>query len=163
MRNWPYVWKLVQDDANMSDKVGVTELPKGGADGKHAATLGGWGLAVSKYTEHQAEAIDLVKFLTSSEVQKMRAVEGSYNPTIDALYKDEQVLAAAPFFGTLYETFSTASVPRPASQTGTKYNQASSAFWNAVYEVLSGNQPAAESLAALETKLNDISRGGSSW
>ncbi|ACY15648.1 ABC transporter substrate-binding protein [Haliangium ochraceum] len=163
MRNWPYAWGMAQADDNMKDKVGVIALPKGGDGGTHAATLGGWGLAVSKYTKNEAAAADLVKHLTSAEVQKMRAIEGSFNPTIDSLYKDQQVLEATPFFGTLYETFANAAVPRPAAQTGSKYNQVSNAFWNASYDVLSGKTKAADSLAELETKLNDLSRGGSAW
>ena len=46
MRNWPYAWSLSQGaDSPVKDKVGVVALPKG-ADGKSAATLGGWNLAV---------------------------------------------------------------------------------------------------------------------
>ena len=33
-------------------------------------------------------------FMTSAESQKYRAINGSYNPTIPALYKDKDVLAA---------------------------------------------------------------------
>ncbi|KEZ66055.1 hypothetical protein C1E_0220220, partial [Pseudomonas amygdali pv. tabaci str. ATCC 11528] len=42
MRNWPYVWALVQSkDSAIKDKVGVAPLPSGGANGTHASTLGG--------------------------------------------------------------------------------------------------------------------------
>ena len=56
----------------------------------------------------------------------------------DSLYKDQEVLAAVPFFGELYDTFVNA-VARPSTVTGAKYNQVSNEFWNAVYSVLSGN------------------------
>ena len=39
-------------------------------------------------------AADLVVFLTGPEEQKRRAIQGAYNPTIESLYKDPEVLAA---------------------------------------------------------------------
>jgi len=74
-----------------------------GDSGKSAATLGGWNLGVSKYSNHPEEAAKLAMFLAGEEVQKMRAVEGSFNPTIKSLYEDEDVLEAVPFFGSLYD------------------------------------------------------------
>jgi len=163
MRNWPYAWALAQgEDSTIKGKVGVVALPKGGEDGRHAATLGGWQLAVSKYSENPEAAADLVMYLASAEVQKERAIRGSYNPTIASLYEDPDVLEANPFFGDLYQTFVNA-VPRPSSATGGSYNQVSNEFWNAVHSVLSGSVDAATSLANLETALNRMSRGGRRW
>jgi trehalose/maltose transport system substrate-binding protein len=160
MRNWPYAWKLGNaEDSAIKGKIGVAVLPMGGADGKHTATLGGWQLAVSKYSANPEIAADLVKYLTSYDEQKRRAIEGSYNPTIAKLYKDPDVLAASPFFGDLYDTFVNA-VARPSRITGAKYNQVSSEFFNAAHEVLSGKSDGATSVAALEKKLDRLSRGG---
>jgi trehalose/maltose transport system substrate-binding protein len=162
MRNWPYAWSMAQADENLKDKVGVVALPKGGDDGRHAATLGGWQLAVSKYSKNPEIAADLALHLASKEVQKQRAIEGSFNPTIADLYKDQDVLTATPFFGQLYDTFINA-VPRPSTATGAKYNQVSNEFFNAVYAALSGKAPADKSLADLQTKLDEMSRGGTAW
>lgn len=160
MRNWPYAWPLAQGpESAIKDKVGVSALPKGGADGRSAATLGGWQLAVSKYSKNQELAADLVMYLTSAEEQKRRAVKGAYNPTIESLYKDPEILAAAPFMGELYDTFVNA-VARPSTVTGAKYNQVSNEFWNAVHGVLSGRVKADASLAQLEASLKRMSRGG---
>ncbi len=160
MRNWPYAWALANSaDSPVKDKVGVVALPKGGADGKSTGTLGGWQLAVSKYSGNQDAAADLVRYLTSEKEQKRRAIEASYNPTIKALYEDEEVLAANPFFGSLYDTFVNA-VARPSRPTGDKYNRVSNAFWNASHSVLSGKQSAADALASLEGELNTVKRRG---
>jgi trehalose/maltose transport system substrate-binding protein len=160
MRNWPYAWNLANSaDSPIKDKVGVVALPKGGASGRNAATLGGWQLAVSKYSKNQKEAADLVMYLTSNAEQKRRAIEGAYNPTIGSLYKDKDVLAQVPFFGSLYDTFVNA-VPRPSTPTGTKYNQVSSEFWNTTSAVLSGQAEPAAALKALDEKLSRMSRGG---
>jgi trehalose/maltose transport system substrate-binding protein len=160
MRNWPYAWALGNaEDSAINGKIGVSALPKGGEDGKHTGVLGGWQLAVSKYSANAELAADLVKHLTSYDEQKRRAIKGAYNPTIAALYEDEEVLAATPFFGNLYETFTNA-VARPSRVTGAKYNQVSSEFYNAAHEVLSGKTDAAASLEALEGRLDRLSRGG---
>jgi trehalose/maltose transport system substrate-binding protein len=161
MRNWPYAWALGNaDDSPIKGKIGVSALPKGsGEEGKDTGTLGGWQLAVSKYSQNPEIAADLVAYLTSYDEQKRRAIEGSYNPTIAALYQDQEVLAANPFFGDLYETFTNA-VARPSKVTGEKYNQVSSEFFSAVHGVLSGKTDAASSLAALEGRLDRLSRGG---
>lgn len=160
MRNWPYAWAGAQaDDSKIKGKVGVSPLPKGGVDGKSAATIGGWQLAVSKYSKHPKEAVALVMFLTSKETQKKRAIDGAYNPTIPTLYADKEILAKNPFFGDLLKVFE-ASVARPSTPTGAKYNEVSNAFWNAASSVLSGKAKGTEAVAALEGELNKISRGG---
>ena len=160
MRNWPYAWSLAQgSESAIKDKVGVSALPKGGADGRSAATLGGWQLSVSKYSKNQKLAADLVMYLTSAAEQKRRAIQGAYNPTIESLYKDPEILKAAPFMGELYDTFVNA-VARPSTVTGAKYNQVSNDFWNAVHGVLSGRAKADASLAQLEGSLKRMSRGG---
>jgi trehalose/maltose transport system substrate-binding protein len=160
MRNWPYAWSLGQAaDSPIKDKIGVAALPAGGPDGKPSGTLGGWQLAVSAYSPNPDLAVDLVAYLTSAAEQKRRAIDGAYNPTIEALYQDQEILTAVPFFGSLYEVFVTA-VARPSRVTGLKYNQVSSEFFNAVHEVLSKKAEAPASMSALEKKLDRVSCGG---
>ncbi len=157
MRNWPYAWALAQgDDSPVRGKVGVVALPRGDVEGgMHAGTLGGWQLAVSRYSRHPEAAMDLVRHLTSAQEQKRRAIRGSYNPTLPALYQDADILAANPFFGALLPSFTNA-LPRPASQTGAHYNQVSAAIWQAVHSVLSGQADAAEGMAGLRRSLERI-------
>ena len=163
MRNWPYAWPLVNsEDSPVKGRVGVVALPKGGKKGKHTGTLGGWQLAVSKYSKVKEQAVDLVKYLTSQQEQKRRAIEGGYNPTYKVLYQDPEILATNPFFATLYKTFINA-VARPSKITGTKYNQVSNEFWNTVHDTLSGEGNAQTNLARLARVLNRISRGGRHW
>ena len=157
MRNWPYAWSLAQSEASeVRDKVGVVKLPSAAGQAS-AATLGGWNLAVSRYTENPELAADLVAFLTGEAEQKRRAIEGAYNPTLAALYEDEQVLAAVPFFGTLYDTFTNA-VARPSAPTGDNYGRVSNSFFNAVHQVLSGDQSGAEAVSQVDSELSRIKR-----
>jgi trehalose/maltose transport system substrate-binding protein len=161
MRNWPYAWAAAQTaDSPVRDKVGVAVLPKGtGPQARHAATLGGQELAVSRYSKQPALAAELVLHLTSAQVQKERALKASYNPTLPALYQDGDVLKANPFMSALAEVFTNA-VPRPTSVTGARYNQVSSEFHNAVHAILSGSEPSEQAVAALDRRLKRLSRGG---
>ena len=161
MRNWPYAYALGNGaDSAIKGKFSVAPLPAG-ADGEApASTLGGWNVAVSKYSKSQDAAIELVKFLTSAETQKKRAVELSNMPTIAALYDDKDVAAAQPFMPQWKPIFETA-VPRPSAATKVKYNEVSSKFWGAVHNTLSGSGTAAENLELLEVELTDLK--GSGW
>jgi trehalose/maltose transport system substrate-binding protein len=160
MRNWPYAWALGNaKDSPIRGKIGVIAVPAGGADGHQTGVLGGWQLAVSKYSKHPELAADLVRYLTSYAEQKRRAIAGSYNPAIPALYRDPQVLAAAPFFGKLYTTFEHA-VARPSRIAGAKYARVSAEFYYTVHDVLSEKTAAAPALAALQSKLTRLSREG---
>jgi trehalose/maltose transport system substrate-binding protein len=160
LRNWPYVWALAhKPDSLIKDKVGVMPLPAGGANGRHAATLGGWQLSVSKYSKNQDLAAQLVMYLVGSQVQKERAIKASYNPTIPALYKDPEVVKANPFMAELGATFS-AAVSRPSTVTASGYNQVSNLFWNASHDVISGKARASDAVAELERSLNQLAPGG---
>ncbi|GAA5502678.1 putative ABC transporter-binding protein DR_1438 [Deinococcus xinjiangensis] len=158
MRNWPYAWALGQSaDSKVKGKIGVAALPSGGAG--NAATLGGWNLGVSKYSKNQAAAIDLVRYLSGPAEQKIRAIEGGYNPTLPALYKDKDILAKNPFFGSLYSVF-TSAVGRPSGPTKGKYNQVSQAFSSAVSDVLIGKVKGQAAVTKLATDLARIKGRG---
>jgi trehalose/maltose transport system substrate-binding protein len=162
MRNWPYAYALGEgEDSAVKGKFDVAPLPAGeGADGRSAATLGGWNYAVSKYSTEPEAAIELAMFLGSEEVQKERAINQSNLPTIEALYDDADVLEASPFMANWKEIFQNA-VPRPSAPTKAQYNEVSSMFWSAVHNTLSGNGSAAENLELLEVDLEDLK--GSGW
>ena len=158
MRNWPYAWALGQSsDSKVKGKIGVAPLPSGGS--RNAATLGGWQLGVSQYSKNQAAAIDLVRYLAGPAEQKIRAIEGAYNPTIQSLYKDKDILAKNPFFGSLYSVF-TSAVARPSGPTKSKYNQVSQAFSTAVSDVLNGKSKGQAAVAKLSTDLARIKGRG---
>ncbi|GGG35917.1 sugar ABC transporter substrate-binding protein [Caldovatus sediminis] len=160
MRNWPYAWGLVNAaDSPVGGAVGVAMLPRGGPEGSHAAALGGEQLAVSRYSRSREAAIDLVRHLTGRAEQKRRAIAGGFNPTIEALYQDPEVLAANPFLRELHGAVVNA-VARPSGVAGARYNQVSAEVWNAVHAVLSGRSEAGAALQRLERTLERVSRGG---
>ncbi|WP_338720564.1 ABC transporter substrate-binding protein [Devosia sp. XK-2] len=161
-RNWPYAYSLGNGaDSPIAGKFDVVPLPKGdGPDARSAATLGGWNVAVSKYSPDPEAAIELALFLSSAEVQKERAINQSNLPTIISLYDDADVAAAQPIIPAWKDIFLNA-VPRPSAPTKTDYNEVSSLFWSAVHDTLSGNGTAAENLEVLEADLQDLK--GDAW
>ncbi|MFB9968916.1 ABC transporter substrate-binding protein [Pseudoroseomonas cervicalis] len=159
MRNWPYAWALAQgEDSPVRGRTGIASLPRADAE-EPSGVLGGWNLGVSRYSRHPAEAASLVMWLAGPEEQKRRAVQAAYNPTLPALYEDAEIIAANPFFRTLYGTFENA-VARPSRPTGSKYNRVSNAIWTRVHAVLSQRMQAGAALTALEQDLRRIARRG---
>jgi trehalose/maltose transport system substrate-binding protein len=161
MRNWPYAYSLGNgDDSPIKGKFDVTTLPVGKDGDQSAATLGGWNVAVSKYSRNPEAAIELAKFIASAEVQKARSLDRSNLPTIVSLYDDPDIAAQQPIIPRWKDVFLNA-VPRPSAPTKVKYNEVSSLFWSAVHDTLSGNGTAAENLELLEAKLTELK--GSDW
>lgn len=158
MRNWPYAWTLSQsEDSPVRGRVGISRLPAGGSAGRHAAVLGGWQLAVSRFSERPALAADLVLYLSSEREQRRRALIGAYNPTIPGLYRDRELLEANPFFAIMEEVLA-AAVARPSAPAGRHYNRVSNQFWTRTHAVLAGRQPAPAALAQLQRDLERIQR-----
>lgn len=161
MRNWPYAYGLGNgDDSAVKGLFAVTTLPVGKEGDPSAATLGGWNVAVSKYSTKQEAAISLALYLAGPEAQKQRAINESNLPTIVSLYDDADIAAAQPIIPQWKDVFLNA-VPRPSAPTKSKYNEASSKFWSAVHNTLSGQGTAAENLEMLEAELTEIK--GEGW
>jgi trehalose/maltose transport system substrate-binding protein len=155
MRNWPYAYSLGQaSDSPIAGEFEAAPLPAG-PGGKPAAALGGWQLAVSTYSENPEVAADVLKFFTSADEQKLRAIQGSFQPTVMSLYQDSDVTTAVPFFKSLYNVFM-AAVPRPSTATAPNYNKVSTIFFNGVHDVLMGNEDGATAVASMEADLKDL-------
>jgi trehalose/maltose transport system substrate-binding protein len=150
MRNWPYAYALGSNkESPIAGKFFVTVLPKGGDSGKNAATLGGWQLMISKYSKNPDAAADLVRYLTSSEIQKKNAIDLTRLPTRPALYSDKDVLAANPWFEQLVSVFDNA-VARPSTILQANYNQFASVFFNNISQVLNSEEPPQEALQKID-------------
>ncbi len=159
MRNWPYAYALSNsEESPIRGKFAVTVLPRADTpEGRHAATLGGWQLMVSRYSQHPEEAVELVRYLTSYEVQKERTLKLSLLPTRPALYEDPEVLTVRPWFQSVLPVLQNA-VARPSTVTGALYNRVSEAFYSSVHEVLTGQKTAAQAVQEIERKLQRILR-----
>ncbi len=155
MRNWPYAYGLGNaEDSVIAGNFGYAPLPQG--DARAAACLGGWQLAVSKYSDNVEAAVSVAAFLASPEEQMMRALspQGA-NPTIPTLYDDPALAEANPLFGAMGPILSTA-YPRPSGVTAERYNDASQLFYSAVHSVLTGETDAQTAMEDLQVDLQDM-------
>jgi trehalose/maltose transport system substrate-binding protein len=158
MRNWPYAYSLGQsDDSAIQGQFAVTTLPAGDVEGgSPAATLGGWQIAVSEYTEYPAVSADFTLFLTDYERQLSNALELSNLPTIEAVYEDPALLESnVAWFNDLLPVFQNA-VARPSTVSAPQYGETSRLFFNAVHSVLTGQEDAETALALLELDLQEL-------
>jgi trehalose/maltose transport system substrate-binding protein len=155
LRNWPYCYAAGQaKDSVIANKFDICPIPS--SDGKNSRTIiGGWEISVSKYSKNLEIAVDVAKFLSSYDAEKIRAVEISQIPTMKALFEDKDVLAAQPFFGKLAEIF-LHTVTRPSTESSPNYNAVSAAFYKSVHSVLAGEMDAKKAFEALALELKDI-------
>ena len=160
MRNWPYAYGLGNgDDSPIKGLFDVAPLPSGGGDNASAATLGGWNVAVSRFSPNPEAATSLALYMASTEYQKAFSIKASHLPTIISLYDDADIAAAVPLVPRWKDIFLNA-VPRPSAPTKVAYNEVSSKFWSAVHETLSGTGSASENLEVLQIDLEEMKGGG---
>lgn len=158
MRNWPYAYSLGNEaESAIANTYAVAPLPQGeGDNARNADTLGGWQMAVSKYSENVDGAAQFAVCMTSREAQKIRATQGSYLPTIGDLYQDQDVLSANAFFEQLFDVFAGGAVARPSTVTAERYNEVSTIYFTEVNRVLTGEQTGQEAVEAIEAQLQSV-------
>lgn len=135
MRNWPYAYSLAGGaDSSVAGNFDVGPLPSAsGTD--PVGTLGGWQLAVSEYSAHKEASIELVRYLTSPEVVKWRAIVSSFVPLVREVAEDPEVIAAQPYLENLADVV---RVTRPSASAGELYNEVSTEIFQGVNEILNG-------------------------
>ena len=92
-RNWPYMYALAgtEDYPDVKpEQVGVAPLPV--EEGQQLAScLGGWDLLINAQSDMQDEAWEFIKFMTSEESLKFRAVNATVLPTRTSLLSDPEI------------------------------------------------------------------------
>jgi trehalose/maltose transport system substrate-binding protein len=155
MRNWPYAYSIAAgSDSKVKGKFNVTVLPHG-AGGLSVGTVGGWQLAVSKYSKNPDASIEFVRYMTSPAVEKFDAIYNTNVPTIPAVAKDPAVVKANPYLKP--EIASVARVTRPAKYLKTHYNEGSKAIYQGISQILNGT-PASSVLPGIQSKLDRLAR-----
>lgn len=144
LRNWSYVWRLVQaKDSPLAGKVGVRPMVRAG-NAPASGTLGGWGLAVSRWSRFPDQAIAFVRHAATIESQRALCIDSGYAPALRAAYDDAALRAANPFLADFLRLHESA-VPRPAIP---RYALASDVLQRRLSAALAGLQPPGEALAA---------------
>ncbi len=129
-RNWPYAWPLHQAEGSpVAGRTGIAPLPHAPGESS-AATLGGWHVGISRYSDAPEQAQALVRFITSFAVQKQMALRLGWNPGRTDVYADPEVLAALPYLEQLRGIFAHA-VARPVLPYYTQVSQVMQRHLNA--------------------------------
>lgn len=147
-------WSSGFPPARLRDSVQVALVPAGPRG--RAQVMGGFQLAVSRYSAHPREAARLIEFLTSSEAQMRRALTRGYLPTIPRLYDQPELSNALPQVAELRHAGLESLVARPSTVSGAKYPQVSKAYYEMVHDILSRKVEAKEGIARLEERLIDL-------
>jgi trehalose/maltose transport system substrate-binding protein len=150
-RSWEWGYRLTHvNESPVRDRTGYTSMP--GSRGGRVATLGGFGLAISRSSSHPREAVALIRFLVGRE-RRSKADPSQPKPAAGAqLYHLPQILQAyAP--SPQFSQQSSRLVSRPSNVTGQAYEDVNQAYIQAVHLVLTGERSAPMAAAALEKKL----------
>ncbi len=151
MRNWPYAYGASKGTA-VDGKFAVTVLPhENGA--VSVGTVGGWQVAVSKYSKHQGAAIEWVRYLTSPIVERYDAIFNTNVPTIPSVAKDPAVVKANPYLLPAIATVARAT--RPASFLKTHYAQGSQIIYQGINRIENG-APASSVLPGIAAGLKPL-------
>jgi len=155
MRNWGYAFPLGQaDDSVIKDKFEVSALP-GKEPGMSAATLGGWGVAVSKYSKNIPAAAAFARWLVDYPQEVFYTEQRGEQPAMSAVYQDKDLLAKLPYIGKFQNVLEFAT-PRPTVAAGDKYATVSEYYYTAVHDILAGNKDAKTAMSDLELQLADL-------
>jgi len=152
LRNWPYVWSMVEgEESKIRGAGGIAPLPH--AEGQTGySTIGGWNVALSAYSEHPEEALEFLSFITGERSLELRAIEGGYLPTRRATYSDPDVLAANPHFASFFEVFqNTRNRPRSPH-----YPRMSDVIQENVHRVLTRERDAKTAAGEIVSQLAEI-------
>ena len=109
LRMWPHVMQAVEsENSKVAGKVKLAPLPAGPM-GKHGTSVvGGWNMCIPMHTKSPAAAWSFIRFSTSYESQKLKAIHGGPLPTLKSLYEDPDVLRSKPYYAGLPEILSSA-------------------------------------------------------
>jgi len=147
---WGYAWNHFQQDADsqVAGKVGVARLPAM-PGGESVSCMGGWNWAVSAFSRHKPEAVELVRWMARPEVSRELAVRGSFHPAQAAVYEDPQVRQAVPWFHDALPVVASARA-RPVTAV---YKQVSDAIRINTNTVLAGVKTPSEALDEIEQRI----------
>jgi trehalose/maltose transport system substrate-binding protein len=132
-------------------RTGITSVPGGSMPG--VGTLGGFGLAVSRTSQHPAEAIALVRFLLHKELEMEQTRVAAPLPIATEFYRLPTILKAYSRFMPSGQPQGSGIVSRPSTVTGQNYETVSRAYADGVHSVLTGRRNASDAASALEKQL----------
>ena len=156
MRNWPFVYGLLDTDASTLDpaQVGVAPIPVSAAGARSYSCLGGWNLAINARSPRREAAWEFIRFATAQERQLEHAAVGGFLPSLRALYDDEKLRASLPIAALGLQSVENARI-RPISPY---YSEISPRIALAFNRLLRGELTGTEAVQRLQRELRTIVR-----
>jgi trehalose/maltose transport system substrate-binding protein len=152
LRGWARSYLLsVRDIPSIRDQIGLTFVPAG--KNAQAATLGGFGLGISRSSKHTPEAVQLIRFLVHREIELEKSPSGHESQNGAEVYDPTAILKASPISAGSGKQLLSGVVVRPSTVAGEKYEEVSRAYIQAVRAVLLSQSRAPEAAASLEKEL----------
>lgn len=134
---------MFQQQSPLWDNVGIAPHPRGPRGAQSVSFLGGWHYCIPKAARNPVTAAEFIRFMTSREVQKERALRGGPLPVLRDLYDDPDILVANPHYEVLREIVANARsrhrIPR--------YLDVSRAMQRSLYAMLCGRKTPEEAVA----------------
>ncbi|WP_348641420.1 extracellular solute-binding protein [Granulicella aggregans] len=150
LRSWEWADHMARSGKSpMQQYTGLTSMP---GDGRgQVSALGGYGLAVPRSSAHLQEAIALIRFLLSMDLQGARVPANQLPRHFENL---PRVLQPPDPSGLRSQQIRLVS--RPADLTGDRYQTVTEAYSQAVHSVLTGQKTAPDAAAELEKRLVQV-------
>ncbi len=159
IRNWPYMYSLAgsTDYPDVKpEQLGVAPLPVDPGN-QSSSTLGGWNFLINATSDKQDQAWEFIRFMTSPEQQKFKAVEGSFLPTRQSLYDDPEITDNVPVARLGKEAIIENSTARPVSPFYSDVSLELAAGFNSA---LAGDTSPEETVNTLQEEIQSITEQG---
>jgi multiple sugar transport system substrate-binding protein len=152
LRNWSYVWKISQSEAESKvvDKVAVVPLPHF-PNKKSAAALGGYQYGINASSKKREAAVEFVGWMSSPETQLRFATQLGLCPTRAAVFDRPEIAKEQAFMQPLKDVF-LGAIPRPVTP---KYPQVTLVLQSEVSRALT-NGNVKEALQTAKEKITTI-------
>lgn len=151
MRGWVWGYSLTHPhESPLHESTDYTSMP-GGRAGRYSV-LGGYGLAVSRTSAHPREAIALIRFLISQDLEANASASRAKPDAESQLDHPPRTREAyaAPHEGSWR---SGRLVSRPSVVAGPAYEGVTQAYLETIHSVLTGEAKAPAAASALEKRL----------
>ncbi|MDC7236118.1 MAG: ABC transporter substrate-binding protein [Spirochaetales bacterium] len=152
-----FVWPMLNEaDSPVKGKVVMDRVPyfEGHSDA-NTVCMGGWILTLNPYSEHKAEAAELIRHLTSTESGIVLGTKSGCMPAVKGMEENAELISAYPIAETLYKDFSVGDV-RPSAQAGKNYPELSHIMQKEIHAALLQKKSPAQAMADAQKALDEL-------
>jgi multiple sugar transport system substrate-binding protein len=154
LRGWPKLYGDIGSGTYKvkQEQVGVSPIPVA-AGNQSSSTLGGWTFMINAQTDVPDEAWEFVKFMTSYESFKYRAINGGYISARKAILDDPEVQKAIPTIKLAKDVLLDYATSRPVTQY---YGDMSLEMQSEFNDALTGDVTPQQAVETLQKNLTTI-------